>query len=149
MNGALTIGTLDGANVEIREAVGPENFFLFGLTAEEVHARSAAGYAPRAVYESSPALKAVLDAIASGVFSPDEPGRFRPIVDSLLDRGDKYFVLADFDAYVRAQDEVDALYAEPRAWTQKALLNMARMGRFSSDETIRGYARDIWSVPLG
>jgi starch phosphorylase len=149
MNGALTIGTLDGANVEIREAVGPENFFLFGLTAEEVHARSSAGYAPREVYESSPALKAALDAIASGVFSPDEPGRFRPIVDSLLERGDKYFVLADFDAYVRTQDEVDALYTDPRHWTQKALLNMARMGRFSSDETIRGYARHIWGVPVG
>jgi starch phosphorylase len=147
MNGALTIGTLDGANVEIRDAVGPENFFLFGLTAEEVHARWAAGYAPRAIYESSPALKAVLDAISSGVFSPDEPGRFRTLVESLLE-SDRYFVLADFDAYVAAQEQVDALYASPAAWSRVALLNMARMGRFSSDETIRGYARDIWGVPV-
>ncbi len=147
MNGALTIGTLDGANVEIRDAVGPENFFLFGLTAEEVHARWAAGYRPREVYETSPALKAVIDAILSGVFSPDEPGRFRPVVEPLL-VSDRYFVLADFAAYIQAQDRVDALYRDPRAWQRTALFNMARMASFSSDETIRGYARDIWGVPL-
>ncbi|MBN8610618.1 MAG: glycogen/starch/alpha-glucan phosphorylase [Deltaproteobacteria bacterium] len=147
MNGALTIGTLDGANVEIREAVGAENFFLFGLTAEEVLAKSASGYAPRDVYTSSPALKAVIDAILSGVFSPDEPGRFRPLIEPLLEH-DRYFVFEDFDAYVASQDQVDALYATPAKWTRMALLNIARMGRFSSDETIRGYARDIWGVPL-
>ncbi|MFO0713926.1 MAG: glycogen/starch/alpha-glucan phosphorylase [Sandaracinus sp.] len=146
MNGALTIGTLDGANVEIRQAVGAENFFLFGLTAEEVLARSST-YVPREVYESSAALKAVVDAILGGTFSPDEPGRFRPLVEPLLER-DKYFVFADFDAYVAAQESVDALYATPRAWSRVALLNLARMGRFSSDETIRGYAREIWGVPI-
>jgi starch phosphorylase len=146
MNGALTIGTLDGANVEIREAVGAENFFLFGLTAEEVHARDKA-YVPRQVYDASPTLRAVLDAIASGAFSPDEPGRFRSLVEGLLE-SDRYFVLADFEAYVAAQERVDALYTTRHDWSRTALLNIARMGRFSSDETIRGYARDIWGVPV-
>ena len=149
MNGALTIGTLDGANVEIREAVGAENFFLFGLTAQEVLEREAAGYKPREIYESNADVKNVLNAIYSGVFSPDEPGRFRPLVDLLLDRGDRYFVLADFAAYVEAQNAVDVAYLDRRTWSQKALYNAARMGRFSSDATIRGYAREIWGVPVG
>lgn len=147
MNGALTIGTLDGANIEIREAVGPENFFLFGLTADEVHARWTAGYRPREVYESNPALRAVIDAVLSGVFSPDEPGRFRSVVEPLLD-SDRYFLLADFEPYLEAQARVDALFADPLAWQRRALLNIARMGRFSSDETVRTYAREIWGAPI-
>ncbi|MDW8245206.1 MAG: glycogen/starch/alpha-glucan phosphorylase [Sandaracinaceae bacterium] len=147
MNGALTIGTLDGANIEIREAVGAENFFLFGLTAEEVAAWWARGYAPRDIYESNERLKRVLDAIASGLFSPEEPGCFRPLVESLLWH-DRYFVLADFSAYVQAQEQVDELYLDPWEWTRRAALNIARMGRFSSDETIRGYARETWGVPI-
>ncbi len=147
MNGALTIGTLDGANVEIREAVGAEHFFLFGLTADEVHARAAGGPSSRSIYESSSALKAAVDAILDGTFSPDEPGRFRPLLEPLLEQ-DRYLVFADFDAYVRAQEEVDALYAEPRRWARASLFNLARMGRFSSDDTIRGYAREIWGVPV-
>lgn len=149
MNGALTIGTLDGANVEIREAVGEENFFLFGLTAQEVLERESAGYKPREVYESNVDVKNVLNAVYSGVFSPDEPGRFRPLVDLLIDRGDRYFILADFAAYIEAQNAVDVAYLDRRSWSQKALYNAARMGRFSSDSTIRGYAREIWGVPVG
>jgi starch phosphorylase len=146
MNGALTIGTLDGANVEIRDAVGVENFFLFGLTTEEVHARVEAGYDPKAELEKSPRLRAVLDTILGGAFSPDEPGRFRPVVDALLG-ADRFLLLADFESYLAAQDRVDALYRDPEAWTRAAVLNTARMGRFSSDATIADYARDIWGVP--
>ncbi len=148
MNGALTIGTLDGANVEIRDAVGAENFFLFGLTTDEVQARASAGYAPAEEVERSPRLKEVLDAVAGGVFSADEPGRFKPIVDSLL-TSDRFLLLADHASYWAAQDAVDEVYRRPEEWTRRAILNVARMGRFSSDATIRDYARDIWGVPIG
>ena len=145
LNGALTIGTLDGANIEIRELVGHDNMFIFGLTAEEVRAERANGYDPRARAAATPALARVLDAIASGQFSPDDPGRFRPLVERLL--GEDYFmVLADFAAYAAAQREVDQAYLEPGVWWRRALLNTANVGWFSSDRTIRDYASEIWQA---
>jgi len=146
MNGAVTIGTLDGANVEIREEVGADNFFLFGLTVEQVAALRKRGYQPWEVYRSDRRLKAVLDAIASGVFSPGEPGLFRPIVDSLLNGGDPYLVLADFASYCAAQEEVERAYRDPERWTRMAIVNVARSGKFSSDRTIREYANEIWGI---
>jgi starch phosphorylase len=147
LNGAITIGTLDGANVEIREAVGPENVVIFGLTAEEVAERHAGGYEPRKLIESSPELSQALAAIASGVFSPDDPGRYRGLIGGLFEH-DYFMVAADFDAYCAAQRQVDALWSDPTAWWRKAILNTARMGWFSSDRTIRQYAQDIWGIPL-
>ena len=145
LNGALTIGTLDGANVEIAERVGRENMFIFGLTAEEVEARKAAGYNPRAEYEASPRLRRVLDFVASGTLSPEQPGLFRPLVDSLL-HDDPYMVLADFDAYLEAQAQVDAAWGDQEAWTRMAILNVARCGWFSSDRSVREYAERIWRL---
>ncbi|HEU0199281.1 MAG TPA: glycogen/starch/alpha-glucan phosphorylase [Burkholderiaceae bacterium] len=147
LNGALTIGTWDGANIEIAEAVGREHLFTFGLTADEVLALRANGYEPRGHYENNAQLKQVLDAIAGGAFSPAEPDRYRVLVDALLDR-DTYLLLADFESYVDAQARVDLLYATPHAWAEKAARNIAGMGRFSSDRTIREYARQIWNVPV-
>jgi starch phosphorylase len=145
LNGALTIGTLDGANIEIRELVGHDNMFIFGLTAEEVQAERANGYDPRAEAAAVPALAGVLDAIGAGRFSPDEPGRFRPLIERLL--GEDYFmVLADFAAYAEAQQRVDAAYLEPKTWWRQALLNTAKVGWFSSDRTIRDYASEIWQA---
>jgi starch phosphorylase len=146
LNGALTVGTLDGANVEIREEVGPENFFLFGLTVEQVAALKKRGYEPWEYYRNDRRLKGVLDAVASGVFSPGEPSLFRPIVDSLLNGGDPYLVLADFAAYCACQEEVERAYRDPDRWTRMAILNVARAGKFSSDRTIREYAEQIWGV---
>ena len=145
MNGALTIGTLDGANVEIREAVGAENFFLFGLTAEEVAARRAAGYRPRDFYESNAELRAAIDAIGSGEFSNGDRAAFRPLVDALLNR-DEYFLLADYQPYVDAQQRASDAFRDEDAWTRMSILNSARVGRFSSDRSIREYCRDIWHI---
>ncbi len=145
LNGALTLGTLDGANIEIREAVGAENFFLFGLTADEVKERLRVGYRPREEYEQNAELRGALDLIASGFFSPEDANLFKPFVESLL-ADDPYLVLADFAAYVRAQEEVARAYLDPETWAKKCILNVARVGRFSSDRTIREYARDIWNV---
>ncbi len=147
LNGAITIGTLDGANVEIREAVGAENVVIFGLTAEEVEQRRRCGHDPRKVIESSPELSQALTAIASGVFSPDDPGRYRDLIGGLYDH-DWFMVATDFDAYTRAQREIDALWSDPATWWRKAILNTARMGWFSSDRTIRQYASDVWSIAL-
>ena len=147
LNGALTIGTLDGANVEIAERVGREHIFIFGLTAEEVEKRKAEGYNPRAEYEASPRLKRVLDYIASGLLSGDQPGLFRPLIEGLL-HDDPFMVLADFDAYLAAQAQVDAAYRAPEAWTRSAILNVARCGFFSSDRSVREYADRIWRVPV-
>jgi starch phosphorylase len=147
LNGALTIGTDDGANIEIREQVGDDNIFIFGLSTAEVMSQQAAGYQPLRIYESNPRIKAVLDAIRGGQFSEDEPGRYRELVDSLLWGGDRYMLLADFDSYVAAQARVDALYDNPQAWASKAIANVAGMGFFSSDRTIREYARDVWAIP--
>ena len=151
MNGALTIGTLDGANIEIRDAVGAENFFLFGQTTEEVAKTKASGYKGRQIYETNPAVKEVLDLLSSGFFSPEDRNLFRPLVDSLLN-DDPYLVLADFAGYVQAQAEVAKKYNDPKAWWRSAIVNVARMGFFSSDRTIREYAKDIWGiepVPVG
>jgi starch phosphorylase len=146
MNGALTIGTLDGANVEIRDEVGPENFFLFGLTVEEVRELRRRGYSPWDRYREDPQLKAVIDAIAGGTFSPGQPHLFQPVVDSLLDGGDPYLCLADFASYEQAQRQVSAAYLDVERWTRMAILNVARMGRFSSDRSIQEYADRIWRV---
>jgi len=146
LNGALTIGTDDGANIEIRQNVGDDNIFIFGLKTPEVAALKQSGYQPLRYYESISALKAVLDAIASGVFSPDEPARYRGLVDSLLWGGDHYLLLADYESYVATQLKVDALYREPGNWAERAIANVAGMGAFSSDRTIREYARQIWGI---
>ena len=146
LNGALTIGTDDGANIEIRQAVGDDNIFIFGLKTPEVLALRQSGYQPMRYYEGNPALKAVLDAISGGQFSPEEPGRYRGLVDSLLWGGDHYLLLADYASYVATQDRVDALYRLPDQWAQRAIANVAGMGAFSSDRTIREYATQIWNV---
>jgi starch phosphorylase len=147
MNGALTIGTLDGANVEIREEVGAENFFLFGLTAAQVAAtwRPGSGYDPMALYRGNQQLRAVIDLIAEGHFSRGDRELFRPLVDSLLGR-DNYRLMGDFASYVEAQAQVSAVYADRERWTRMSILNVARMGKFSSDRSIRDYCRDIWRV---
>ena len=144
LNGALTIGTLDGANVEIREQVGADNIFIFGHTTEEVAAIRAQGYQPRDHYVANPQLAAALDAIRDGHFSPSERGRYQQIFDTLVNWGDHYLLLADFDSYMRAQEQVDSLYRQPQEWARRALLNVAGMGVFSSDRTIAEYARTIW-----
>ena len=145
MNGALTIGTLDGANVEIRDAVGPENFFLFGLTADEVDELKARGYTPRSFYESNAELREAIDQIGGGFFSNGDRELFRPLVESLLTRDD-YMLLADYQAYVDCQQRVSDAYRDQDAWTRMSILNTARVGRFSSDRSIREYCRDIWNV---
>ncbi len=143
MNGAVTIGTLDGANVEILEAVGEDNFFLFGLTAAEVAEKVRTGYVPWRYYEEDAELKDALDMLASGAFSRGDKELFRPLVDSLLNH-DPFLVLADYRAYVDCQDEVGRAYQDEERWTRMSILNTARMGRFSSDRSIRDYCRDIW-----
>ena len=147
LNGALTIGTDDGANIEIRQQVGDDNIFIFGLSAAQVTEQRAAGYQPMKLYDSQPRIKAVLDAVGGGAFSADEPGRYRALVDSLLWGGDHYMLLADFDSYLAAQARVDALYRQPEAWAKKAIANVAGMGFFSSDRTIREYAQTVWHIP--
>ena len=146
LNGALTIGTDDGANIEIRQNVGDDNIFIFGLKTPEVRALRLAGYQPLVHYEGNPALKAVLDAIGSGRFSPDEPGRYSALINSLVWGGDHYLLLADFASYLDAQAQVEALYRQPMQWSRKALANVAGMGTFSADRTIGDYARTIWHV---
>jgi starch phosphorylase len=152
MNGALTIGTLDGANAEIREEVGPENFFLFGLTVEQVNELRRRGYNPWEYYRGDRELKAVVDAIAGETFSQGQPRFFDTIVHSFLNGGDPYLCLADFRSYVDCQAEVDAAWRDADRWTRMAIRNVARMARFSSDRTIREYADEIWgvkAVPVG
>jgi starch phosphorylase len=146
LNGALTIGTLDGANIEICREVGAENMFLFGLTAEEVTRLRASGYDPWEVYRANPQLKEVLDMIGSGYFSPDEVDRHRPLVDSLTRDGDRYLLLADYASYVSSQQDVDTLYRDRDEWTRRAILNVAGMGRFSSDRAVQEYAESIWGA---
>lgn len=145
MNGALTIGTLDGANIEIREEAGEENFFLFGLTAEEVYKYKAQGYNPRHYYETNSELKEVIDRIADGYFSHGDTEMFKPIVDSLLS-DDTYMLLADYHAYVECQKEVAIAYQDQEKWTRMSILNSARMAKFSSDRTINEYCNEIWNV---
>jgi glycogen phosphorylase len=145
LNGALTIGTLDGANIEIADAVGQENIFIFGLTAEEVAARRDGGYNPMEFYEANPRIQRVIELLGNGELSRDEPGIFRPLVESLLGY-DPYMHLADFQAYVDTQAEVDRAYRKQSEWTRRAILNVARCGYFSSDRSVREYADKIWKV---
>jgi starch phosphorylase len=146
LNGALTIGTLDGANVEIQDQVGAENIFIFGNTTQEVEMIRAHGYQPRQIYEANPELKKVLDQICGGTFSPEEPARFHMIFDELVNFGDRYLLLADYASYVATQDRVDAQYRDSDEWYRKAIINVAGMGPFSSDRTIADYAENIWHI---
>ncbi len=147
MNGAVAIGTLDGANIEIRKEAGEQNFFLFGLTAPEISDLYQAGYNPRRYYDKSPLLREVLDGLRDGRFSSGDRGLFAPLVNDLMN-SDRYFVLADFDAYAAAQQEAGKAYADISRWGAMSLLNTARSGKFSSDRTIRQYCDDIWKLPL-
>jgi starch phosphorylase len=148
LNGAVTIGTLDGANIEMLDAVGKDNMIIFGLTAEEVTAKRARTEVPRAAIDASPALREALEMISSGVFSPDDPNRYRDLIGGLYDH-DWFMVARDFDAYAAAQKQVDGLWQNRRKWYSMAIRNTAHMGWFSSDRTIRQYAEDIWGVPVG
>jgi starch phosphorylase len=143
MNGALTIGTRDGATIEMAEEAGEENFFLFGLTAEQV-AGSRGWYDPRWHYDNEPEVQAALDLVFSDHFSPNEPGIFAPLRDTLLTHGDHYMHLADLRSYLEADARLCALYADPDEWARKAILNVAASGKFSSDRTIAEYAAEIW-----
>ena len=145
MNGALTIGTLDGANIEIRDRVGADNFVMFGLTAEEVAARRSEGWDPRALIEGNRELQQALAAIATGVFSPDDPQRYAGLIGGIHEH-DWFMVSADFESYAAAQRDVDARWADPAGWNAAAIRNIANVGWFSSDRTIREYAKDIWQV---
>ena len=145
MNGAVTIGTLDGANIEIREEVGAENFFLFGLTTPEVESRKRKGYSPRAIFEANPMLREVLISLSNGEFSHGDKTLFEPLVNSLL-TADGYMLLADYQSYVDCQDRVSAAYKDQEAWTRMSILNVARIGKFSSDRAIRDYCSEIWKT---
>jgi starch phosphorylase len=147
LNGALTIGTLDGANVEIRQQVGADNIFIFGLKADEVGTRLRNGYDSAAAIDASPRLKQVIEAISTGVFSPEEPNRYARIANA-LSRNDRFLLTADFDSYYATQRRVDALWREPRAWWAASLRNIANMAWFSSDRAIREYAEEIWNTPV-
>ncbi len=145
LNGALTVGTLDGANIEIRDAVGPENFFLFGMTAEQVSALKAKGYHPGGYYDSNAELREVIDGLASGRFSGGDKDLFRPLLDSLLQQ-DPYMLLADYESYIECQDRIDRVYGDKDRWTRMSILNTARTGGFSSDRAIREYCNEIWHI---
>jgi starch phosphorylase len=145
LNGALTIGTLDGANIEIRRAVDPSNFFTFGKTEAEVSSLRSTGYEPQACYEADSDLRAAIDAVADGQFSAGDKNRFRPLLNSLLQQ-DEYFVMADFAAYKACQQEVDRVWNDPDAWARMSILNTARCGCFSSDRAVGEYCADIWRV---
>ena len=146
LNGALTIGTLDGANVEIRSEVGEDNIFIFGLTTDEVAKLRASGYRPADYYLANDELRQAIDMIARGYFSPEDPDRFKPIVDNLLANGDHYLLLADYASYAACQKEVEAAYRDQQQWLRKTILNVANMGKFSSDRTILQYAEQIWQA---
>jgi starch phosphorylase len=148
MNGALTIGTLDGANVEIREEVGPENFFLFGLTVGEVQDMIMRGYDPRSFYEANPHLREAIDQIRSGHFSRGNAGLFSPLVDNLLNH-DPFMLLADYQSYIDCQDRVSSAYGDQEGWVRMSILNVARMGKFSSDRSIREYCDKVWNIKPG
>ncbi len=146
LNGALIIGTLDGANIEIKDEVGVDNIFIFGLTGDGIADLRATGYNPWDYYNNNPELKQVIDMINNGFFSQSQPDLFKPVVDSLLQNGDQYFVLADFEQFVRCQAKVAETYKKPNDWARMSILNTANMGSFSSDRTIMEYAKDIWNV---
>ena len=146
LNGALTIGTLDGANIEIMEEVGKDNIFIFGLKADEVMQLKKAGYDPWHYYQENPELKQAIDMIANGYFSPTQPNLFQPLLNALFREGDYFLVLADYTAYVKCQEQVSKEYSNEPLWMKKSILNVANMGKFSSDRTIREYAEDIWKA---
>jgi starch phosphorylase len=146
MNGALTVGTLDGANIEIREAVGAENFFLFGMTTDEVYKAKSEGYKPRKFYDENAELRETMDALGSGLFSNGDTSLFRPILDTLLYRDDPYMLMADYQSYIECQDKISQAYLDKDHWTRMSILNTARMGKFSSDRAIREYAAEIWDT---
>jgi len=145
LNGALTIGTLDGANVEMREEMGADNIFIFGMTVPEVAKLWADGYKPEEYYKRIPELKQVIDMISGGFFSPENPDLFKDIYNSLM-YDDRYALFADFESYISCQDRVSELYKDSKEWTKKCVHNIAASGKFSSDRTIREYAKDIWGV---
>ncbi len=146
LNGALTIGTMDGANVEIHDEVGAENIFIFGMNTDEVAQLHASGYNPWTYYDNNPELKQALDMLNSGYFSPEDHDRFKPIFNALTYHGDHYMLLADYASYIDCQQQAESLYRDQEAWTRKAILNVANMGKFSSDRTIREYSEHIWNV---
>jgi len=146
LNGALTIGTLDGANIEIADSVGADNIFIFGLTADQASATRANGYRPREIVAADPELATTLDMIRAGAFSRGDSEYARMIVDRLVSDGEPFLVLADFAAYAAAQDRVDALYRTPEEWSRRAVLNTVGMGPFSSDRSVREYADKIWNI---
>jgi len=146
LNGALTISTMDGANIEILEAVGRDNMFVFGLSAREVADLRASGYDPGRYYREDAELRRVLDMIATGFFSGGDRSLFAPIVDSLLNRGDYYMLLADYRPYLEAQDSAGRLFRDRDEWARRSILNACRMGRFSSDRAVQQYAETIWGV---
>ncbi|HBA26715.1 MAG TPA: glycogen phosphorylase, partial [Nitrospinae bacterium] len=148
LNGALTIGTLDGANIEIMNEVGKDNIFIFGLTTEEVMQIKNSGYNPYDYYEKNQELKEALNMIEKGYFSPENANLFKPIVDSLLRNGDTYMLLADYESYINCQERVSRLYEDRHEWAKKSILNVANMGKFSSDRTIKEYAKEIWGINI-
>jgi starch phosphorylase len=148
LNGALTIGTLDGANIEIKEEVGDENIFIFGHKTEELEEMRNNGYNPWAYYDQNEELQQCMNMLRDGYFSPENPDLFKPIIESLLYGGDRYFLLADYASYLSAQEKVEETYNKPALWTEKSIINVANMGKFSSDRTIQGYASEIWNVPI-
>ncbi len=146
LNGALTIGTLDGANIEIRDCVGAENIFTFGLTVRDVSERRHHGYDPRSELQTKPRLRRVLDVVRDGMFSAGQRGLFQPLLHAILDEGDEFMVVADFDSYVAAQEQVDSVYVDQPEWVRRVVRNISGMGHFSSDRSVREYARDIWGI---
>ncbi len=148
LNGALTVGTLDGANIEIMEEVGKENIFIFGLNAQQVMEKKQAGYRPREIYEQNQELREVLDMVRKGYFLGQQPALFQPILENLLDHGDPYMVLADFQSFCDIQDRIGHAYEDLENWTKKSIVNVSQMGKFSSDRSIREYAEKIWNVPI-
>jgi starch phosphorylase len=148
MNGAITIGTFNGTNLEIRNEVGAENFFLFGQTAEEIYDMKSFGYNPMVYYNANPDLKEAIDLISSGFFSRNDVNLFKPLVDSLLCR-DEYMVLADYQSYIKCQDSISVAFKDQKTWTKMSILTVSRMGKFSSDRSIREYCEKIWhAAPL-
>lgn len=149
LNGALTIGTLDGANIEIREEVGAENIFIFGLTAEEAeYEKLHKSRTPYQIYSSNKTIKEVIDSIRTGIFSQGDTELFKPIVDGLLSENDPYLLLLDLESYIECQENINKAFCNKKLWTEKSILNVARMGKFSSDRTIKEYAREIWGIDV-
>ncbi len=148
LNGALTIGTLDGANIEIREQVGKENIFIFGLTVDEIDELRAEGYDPNKYVDSNEELQKIIAQLSNGVFSGDDEELFQPIINALLNQGDYFMVLADYESYVKKQEEVEEIFNQPEEWNRRAIINVANMGHFSSDRSIRDYAERIWGVEV-